>query len=76
VNALLTQKRVVFLGHGRPSGEVADHVLAACALVSGGILKGFTRHAFPYTDLSKIDELLFVYVLLSPLVVSKVSTSY
>src|SRR4051794_36127170 len=60
VNALLTQKRVIFLGHGRPSGEVAHHVLAACALASGGVLKGFTRHAFPYTDLSKVDELLFV----------------
>ncbi|KAJ5365432.1 hypothetical protein N7517_008318 [Penicillium concentricum] len=60
VNAVLTQKRVVFLGHNRPSGEVAEAVLAACALASGGILRGFTRHAFPYTDLSKIDDLLKV----------------
>ncbi|KAI5808786.1 docking domain of Afi1 for Arf3 in vesicle trafficking-domain-containing protein [Peziza echinospora] len=60
VNALLTQKRVVFLGKGKPSGEVVDHVLAACALASGGTLRGFTRHAFPYTDLSKVDELLRV----------------
>ncbi|KAK6537845.1 hypothetical protein TWF694_010747 [Orbilia ellipsospora] len=60
INALLTQKRVIFLGHGRPSGEVANHVLAACYLASGGVLKGFTRHAFPYTDISKIDELLYV----------------
>lgn len=59
-NAMLTQKRVIFLGHNRPSGEVAEAVLAACALVSGGILRGFTRHAFPYTDLSKIDDLLKV----------------
>jgi len=59
-NAVLTQKRVIFLGHNRPSGEVAEAVLAACALVSGGILRGFTRHAFPYTDLSKIDALLKV----------------
>lgn len=35
-NAMLTQKRVIFLGHNRPSGEVAEAVLAACALVSGG----------------------------------------
>lgn len=35
-------------------------MLAACALVSGGTLRGFTRHAFPYTDLSKVDELLMV----------------
>lgn len=60
VNAMLTQKRVIFLGHNRPSGEVAEAVLAACALASGGILRGFTRHAFPYTDLTKIDDLLKV----------------
>ncbi|KAK6372810.1 hypothetical protein LTR64_004728 [Lithohypha guttulata] len=60
INAVLTEKRVIFLGHKRPSGEVAEAVLAACALASGGILRGFTRHAFPYTDLSKIDELLNV----------------
>lgn len=60
INAMLTEKRVIFLGHSRPSGEVAEAVLAACALASGGILRGFTRHAFPYTDLSKIDELLNV----------------
>ncbi|KAK4193610.1 docking domain of Afi1 for Arf3 in vesicle trafficking-domain-containing protein [Podospora australis] len=60
INALLTQKRVIFLGHNMPSGEVAEAVLAACALVSGGILRGFTRHAFPYTDLTKIDDLLNV----------------
>lgn len=59
-NAMLTQKRVIFLGHNRPSGEVAEAVLAACALTSGGVLRGFTRHAFPYTDLSKIDDLLKV----------------
>lgn len=60
VNGLLTQKRVIFLGHNLPSGEVAEAVLAACALASGGILRGFTRHAFPYTDLTKIDDLLNV----------------
>jgi len=60
VNALLTQKRIIFLGHNMPSGEVAEAVLAACALASGGILRGFTRHAFPYTDLTKVDDLLNV----------------
>ena len=59
-NAMLTQKRVIFLGHNRPSNDVAEAVLAACALASGGILRGFTRHAFPYTDLTKIDDLLKV----------------
>ena len=60
INAMLTQKRIIFLGHQRPSGEVAEAVLAACALASGGILRGFTKYAFPYTDLSKVDELLNV----------------
>ncbi|EMR70833.1 putative spindle pole body interacting protein [Eutypa lata UCREL1] len=60
VNALLTQKRIIFLGYNLPSGEVAEAVLAACALASGGLLRGFTRHAFPYTDLTKIDDLLKV----------------
>ncbi|KFH49006.1 hypothetical protein ACRE_000770 [Hapsidospora chrysogenum ATCC 11550] len=60
VNGLLTQKRIIFLGHNMPSGEVAEAVLAACALASGGLLRGFTRHAFPYTDLTKIDDLLNV----------------
>lgn len=60
VNAMLTQKRIIFLGHNRPSGEVAEAVLAACALASGGVLRGFTRYAFPYTDLTKIDDLLNV----------------
>lgn len=56
----MTQKRIMFLGHNMPSGEVAEAVLAACALASGGLLRGFTRHAFPYTDLTKIDDLLKV----------------
>jgi hypothetical protein len=60
INAMLTEKRVIFLGHNMPSGEVAEAVLAACALASGGVLRGFTRHAFPYPDLTKIDELLKV----------------
>ncbi|KAK4123910.1 spindle pole body interacting protein [Parathielavia appendiculata] len=60
INALLTQKRIIFLGHNMPSGEVAEAVLAACALASGGILRGFTRYAFPYTDLTKVDDLLRV----------------
>jgi hypothetical protein len=60
LNALITQKRVVFLGHNLPSADVAEAVLAACALASGGLLRGFTRHAFPYTDLTKIDDLLKV----------------
>ena len=61
LNALLTQKRIVFLGHNLPSSLVSDFVLAACHLASGsGVLRGFARYAFPYTDLTKIDDLLKV----------------
>ncbi|KAK5756660.1 hypothetical protein LTS12_013250 [Elasticomyces elasticus] len=60
LNALLTQKRIIFLGHNLPSSLVGESVLAACSLASGGLLRGFTRHSFPYTDLSKIEELLRV----------------
>jgi len=60
LNALLTQKRVILLGHNLPSLDVAQAVLGACALASGGLLRGFARHAFPYTDLTKIDDLLKV----------------
>ncbi|THX99068.1 spindle pole body interacting protein [Aureobasidium pullulans] len=60
MNALLSQKRIIFIGHNLPSSEVAEAVLAACSLASGGFLRGFTRHAFPYTDLTKIEDLLKV----------------
>jgi hypothetical protein len=60
----LTGKRIVFIGYGLPSGEVAHFVLAACAIASGpnGMLRGITERAFPYTDLSKVDQLLDVYL--------------
>ena len=58
INGLLTQKRILFVGLNSPSGEVSDRVLAACSLASGGVLRSFVTNAFPYTDLSKVDELL------------------
>lgn len=58
INGLLTQKRILFVGLNSPSGEVADRVLAACSLASGGVLRSFVTNAFPYTDLSKVDDLL------------------
>lgn len=56
--ALLTQKRILFIGLNTPSRDVAEHVLACCSIASAGILRSFTTNAFPYTDLSKVDELL------------------
>ncbi|KAF9918434.1 hypothetical protein BX616_008874 [Lobosporangium transversale] len=60
MNALLTEKRIIFLGNGHPAGDVANFVLAACALGSGsgGVLRGFPERAYPYTNLAGIDHLL------------------
>ncbi|KAG7098250.1 hypothetical protein E1B28_000212 [Marasmius oreades] len=57
-NALVTGKRVIFLGHKRPAGEVSTFVLAACALGSGcgAVLRGFVERAFPYANLNNRDE--------------------
>ncbi|KAF8524403.1 spindle pole body interacting protein [Hysterangium stoloniferum] len=53
-NALVTGKRIIFLGYGKPAGLVANYVLAACALGSGCgcVFRGFTARAFPYTSLA------------------------
>ncbi|KAI9168363.1 hypothetical protein H9P43_007735 [Blastocladiella emersonii ATCC 22665] len=60
LNAMLTHQRVLFVAHGMPAGEVANYVLAACALASGcgAVFRGFTERAFPYTCLANVDELL------------------
>ncbi|KAI8904967.1 stabilization of polarity axis-domain-containing protein [Powellomyces hirtus] len=61
LNAILTEKRVLFLGDKRPSGEVADYVLATCALAGGGgLLRGFAERCFPYVSLAGVDGLLAV----------------
>ncbi|KAG6377424.1 docking domain of Afi1 for Arf3 in vesicle trafficking-domain-containing protein [Boletus reticuloceps] len=46
-NALVTGKRILFLGHNIPAGQVANYVLSACALGSGcgAILRGFIERA-------------------------------
>ena len=57
-NALVTNKRVIFLGYQRPAGQVSSIVLAACALGSGCgvVLRGFISRAFPYATLINRDE--------------------
>lgn len=57
-NALVTGKRIIFLGHNRPAGQVSSYVLSACALGSGCgiILRGFIERAFPYANLLNRDE--------------------
>ena len=63
-NALITGKRIVFLGHGRPAGQVASYVLSACALGSGcgSVLRGFVERAFPYAHLTNREEWESMYV--------------
>ena len=56
LNALLAQKRIIFLGHGQPAGHVANFVLAACALTAP-VLRGFAERAFPYSNLAGLDML-------------------
>ncbi|KAI0366822.1 spindle pole body interacting protein [Pilatotrama ljubarskyi] len=57
-NALITGKRVIFLGHHKLAENVSNHVLAACALASGSgvVLRGFIKRAFPYATLINREE--------------------
>ncbi|KAH7922767.1 spindle pole body interacting protein [Leucogyrophana mollusca] len=57
-NALVTGKRILFLGHNIPAGQVANYVLSACALGSGcgAILRGFIERAFPYASLARGED--------------------
>lgn len=59
VHALLSQKRIIFLGAQISAKEVAKYVLAACALCSP-ILKGFENRAFPYISLHLVEYILSV----------------
>lgn len=58
LNALLTQKRVIFLG--TRAGQVSEYVLAACALASGcgTVLRGFVERAFPYAHLALCENVM------------------
>lgn len=55
-NALLAEKRILFLGYDVAAGEVCEYVLAACCMVCPP-LRGFVQRAFPYTNLTYLDFL-------------------
>ena len=59
LNAMLSHKRILFLGHGLPANNVAGMVLAACAMASGcgQVLRGLAESAFPYANLASLDIL-------------------
>jgi len=63
-NAIVTHKRVIFMGHGKTAASVANFVLAACALASGSgcFLRGFMERAFPYMHLSAQEMLEPLFV--------------
>eukprot|EP00466_Bigelowiella_natans_P007737 jgi/Bigna1/71351/fgenesh1_pg.15_\ len=56
-NAMLLERRVLFIGHNLPASDVVEHVLAACLLISPP-LSGVKRRVFPYTSLTNLDTLL------------------
>lgn len=68
-NALVTGKRIIFLGYQRPAGQVSSYVLSACALGSGcgTIFRGFIERAFPYANLTNREEWESMYVVFLPL---------
>jgi Stabilization of polarity axis len=55
-NALLAQKRILFLGHNEPASRVCQCVLSACMLVAPP-LTGTLRRAFPYSNLIDLSFL-------------------
>eukprot|EP00904_Undaria_pinnatifida_P005219 jgi/Undpi1/1827/HiC_scaffold_12.g05214.m1 len=55
-NAVLTGRRVMFVGYNHAAGDVCKIVLAACALVSPPI-QGILHRAFPYASLSDLSFL-------------------
>ena len=56
--ALLMEKRVLFVGYQRPCGEIANYVLAAAAMASGGdVIPGIAHRVFPYASLAAVDSL-------------------
>lgn len=60
INALLTGKKILFLGYEKSSSYIIDYILLTLKIISGGgILSGFLTNfnVFPMIDVSKIDIL-------------------
>lgn len=55
-NAILSEKRIFFLGFDRPAGELSSYVLSAICLVCPPFT-GLVANSFPYTNLCYLDFL-------------------
>ncbi|KAJ6247995.1 arf3-interacting protein [Anaeramoeba flamelloides] len=53
-NAILTNKRIIVLGHQMPAGTVCEYVLAILLMVCPP-MRGIIRRSFPYVNLRTID---------------------
>ncbi|KAJ3433536.1 arf3-interacting protein [Anaeramoeba flamelloides] len=53
-NAILTNRRVIVLGHQMPAGTVCEYVLAILLMVCPP-MRGIIRRSFPYVNLRTID---------------------
>ncbi|KAI8913699.1 docking domain of Afi1 for Arf3 in vesicle trafficking-domain-containing protein [Gorgonomyces haynaldii] len=59
--ALLSEKRIMFVGYQKPCTDLANCVLASIALASAGdLVPGTVHRCFPYASLANIDLLLKV----------------
>lgn len=53
-NAILAEKRILFMGFQLPASEVCQCVVSACMLISS-IMPGTLRRVFPYTNLTNLQ---------------------
>ena len=58
-NAILGEKRVIFLGYQQPASRVCTLSVSACLLVSPPVL-GVLKRCVPYASLTSIESLLKV----------------
>jgi hypothetical protein len=70
-NAILCEKRVIFLGYGCSSSEVSEYVIASICMLCPPLKGILSQRAYPYTNLTYLDFLsvypiyiyLFIYFL-------------
>jgi hypothetical protein len=64
INAVLTQKRVLFVGYQKPCTEIAQLVLALYSIATGNgrFLRDSVNRVFPYACLGILAHLLETYI--------------